>query len=78
MVVDFTISHRHQIIRDVIEVMANSGLRTIALAYRDFAADSQPDWEKEDSVVSDLICISIAGIEDPVRPEVSGICVRKS
>ena len=29
-----------------------------------------PDWDNEDAIVSDLTCIGIVGIEDPVRPEV--------
>ena len=35
------------------------------------ADDSEPDWEDEDNIVSELTCIAIVGIEDPVRPEVS-------
>ena len=31
----------------------------------------EPDWEKEDEIVSNLTCICIVGIEDPVRPEVT-------
>ena len=29
-----------------------------------------PDWEDEDSILTDLTCIAFVGIEDPVRPEV--------
>ena len=29
------------------------------------------DWEDEDSVVQNLTCILITGIQDPVRDEVS-------
>lgn len=29
------------------------------------------DWEDEDSVVRNLTCILVTGIEDPVRDEVS-------
>jgi len=36
------------------------------------AADgTEPDWEDEDNIVSELTCIAVVGIEDPVRPEVS-------
>jgi magnesium-transporting ATPase (P-type) len=35
------------------------------------AFTSEPNWDDEGSVVSDLICIGIVGIEDPVRPEVN-------
>ena len=57
-------------IREVIEKMAGNGLRTICLAYRDFP--EAPDWEQESQVVSNLTCIAITGIQDPVRPEVRG------
>ena len=30
----------------------------------------EPDWEKEDLLISNLTAICIVGIEDPVRPEV--------
>jgi len=32
--------------------------------------ESEPEWDKEDAVVSQLVCIAVVGIEDPVRPEV--------
>jgi len=31
----------------------------------------EPEWEDEDDVVSELTCIAVVGIEDPVRAEVS-------
>jgi len=31
---------------------------------------SEPDWDDEERVVSNLTCVCIVGIEDPVRPEV--------
>jgi len=69
--IEFNVAFRNQIIRDVIENMASDGLRTIALAYRDFPADTPPEsWDYENVVVNKLTCICIAGIEDPVRPEV--------
>lgn len=53
--------------------MASEGLRTICLAYRDFAAsEGEPDWDSENDILTGLTCISVVGIEDPVRPEVSG------
>lgn len=37
---------------------------------------SEPDWEDEAGVGSDLTCLCVVGIEDPVRPEVTlNICV---
>jgi len=32
--------------------------------------DIEPDWDKEEQVISNLVCLCIVGIEDPVRPEV--------
>ncbi len=49
--------------------MANNGLRTICIAYKDLGKE-QLNWDDEDKIISDLICIAIVGIEDPVRPEV--------
>uniref|UniRef100_UPI00358F9F25 plasma membrane calcium-transporting ATPase 2-like isoform X2 n=1 Tax=Myxine glutinosa TaxID=7769 RepID=UPI00358F9F25 len=61
-------SDREQLLHGVVETMASDGLRTICLAYRDL--QEEPDWEDESTVVADLTCIAIVGIEDPVRPEV--------
>lgn len=66
----FTAMERQSIVRNIIEVMASDGLRTIGLAYRDFDANNHPDWDDESQVVSNLTLIGITGIEDPVRPEV--------
>lgn len=30
----------------------------------------EPDWDNEELVVKNLVCLCIVGIEDPVRPEV--------
>ncbi|XP_042307084.1 plasma membrane calcium-transporting ATPase 3 isoform X2 [Sceloporus undulatus] len=61
---------RDEMIKKVIEPMACDGLRTICIAYRDFPAGKEPDWENENDIVIDLTCITVVGIEDPVRPEV--------
>jgi Ca2+-transporting ATPase len=68
----------------VIEDMANQGLRTICMAYR--PVNESPDlWDDQDAMETNLICIGLVGIKDPVRPEVpdavkqckkSGIFVR--
>ena len=62
---------RCNIVKTVVEPMADNGLRTICLAYKDFPKDTTQDWEDEFAVVSELTCLGIVGIEDPVRPEVS-------
>uniref|UniRef100_A0A8D2ZHP3 Calcium-transporting ATPase n=1 Tax=Scophthalmus maximus TaxID=52904 RepID=A0A8D2ZHP3_SCOMX len=54
----------------VIEPMACEGLRTICIAYRDLPSNPEPDWENEEEIVTELTCITVVGIEDPVRPEV--------
>uniref|UniRef100_A0A8C1F3A1 Calcium-transporting ATPase n=1 Tax=Cyprinus carpio carpio TaxID=630221 RepID=A0A8C1F3A1_CYPCA len=61
---------RDEMVKKVIEPMACEGLRTICIAYREFSCDPEPDWDNEAEIVTDLTCISVVGIEDPVRPEV--------
>ena len=48
-----------RLIRSTIEPMASEGLRTIGIAYKDF--DSEPNWDDEAAVLSDLTLIMIAG-----------------
>lgn len=57
--------------------MACEGLRTICIAYRDLPSNPEPDWENEEEIVTELTCITVVGIEDPVRPEVGScrVCV---
>ncbi|XP_039507881.1 plasma membrane calcium-transporting ATPase 3b isoform X2 [Pimephales promelas] len=61
---------RDEMVKKVIEPMACEGLRTICIAYRDLPCDPEPDWENEAEIVTELNCIAVVGIEDPVRPEV--------
>lgn len=71
---------QERLVRNVIEPMACDGLRTISIAYRDFVPgkaeinqvhiDSEPNWDDEDYIVSNLTALCVVGIEDPVRPEV--------
>ncbi|KAM9325879.1 plasma membrane calcium-transporting ATPase 2 isoform 2-T2 [Gastrophryne carolinensis] len=61
---------RDEMVKSVIEPMACDGLRTICIAYRDFSQSPEPDWDNENDIVTDLTCIAVVGIEDPVRPEV--------
>ncbi|EHB13882.1 Plasma membrane calcium-transporting ATPase 2 [Heterocephalus glaber] len=61
---------RDEMVKKVIEPMACDGLRTICVAYRDFPSNPEPDWDNENDILSDLTCICVVGIEDPVRPEV--------
>ncbi|XP_041278433.1 plasma membrane calcium-transporting ATPase 4 isoform X7 [Onychostruthus taczanowskii] len=66
----FKVKDRDEMVKKVIEPMACHGLRTICLAFRDFPAEAEPDWDSENEILSDLTCIAVVGIEDPVRPEV--------
>ncbi|XP_074133085.1 plasma membrane calcium-transporting ATPase 3 isoform X2 [Sminthopsis crassicaudata] len=61
---------RDEMVKKVIEPMACDGLRTICIAYRDFSAGQEPEWDNENEIVGELTCIAVVGIEDPVRPEV--------
>ncbi|XP_068454588.1 plasma membrane calcium-transporting ATPase 3b isoform X1 [Clinocottus analis] len=61
---------RDEMVKQVIEPMACEGLRTICIAYRDLPANPEPDWENEAEILTELTCLSVVGIEDPVRPEV--------
>ncbi|KAE8611728.1 hypothetical protein XENTR_v10012578 [Xenopus tropicalis] len=61
---------RDDMVKNVIEPMACDGLRTICIAYRDFPMSPEPDWDNENDIVTDLTCLAVVGIEDPVRPEV--------
>jgi Ca2+ transporting ATPase len=66
---DLNEDEKKKITNDIIEKMANDGLRTICIGYRDLGKEAQ-NWEDEEKIVKDLICIAIVGIEDPVRDEV--------
>ncbi|XP_069489186.1 plasma membrane calcium-transporting ATPase 4 isoform X2 [Ambystoma mexicanum] len=72
----FKVKDRDEMVTKVIEPMACDGLRTICLAFRDFPAGSEPDWESENEILTDLSCIAVVGIEDPVRPEVPDAIVK--
>ncbi|CAF4316184.1 unnamed protein product [Rotaria sordida] len=58
------------LVQTVIEPMTCDGLDTICIAYRDFSSDDLPDWNNETSVVDQLTCICVCGIEDRIRPEI--------
>ena len=77
---------QNELIKNVVEVMAMDGLRTICVAYRDFVSSSErfqfqnadnitffdqvPNWDDEANILSSFTCVCIVGIEDPVRAEV--------
>ncbi|KAL1493475.1 hypothetical protein ABEB36_011520 [Hypothenemus hampei] len=76
----FTRDMQERLLKQVIEPMACDGLRTICVAYKDFVPgkaeinqvhiENEPSWDEEDNIVSNLTCLCVVGIEDPVRPEV--------
>uniref|UniRef100_H3AUN5 Calcium-transporting ATPase n=1 Tax=Latimeria chalumnae TaxID=7897 RepID=H3AUN5_LATCH len=65
----FKAKDRDEMVKKVIEPMACEGLRTICVAFKDFPANMEPDWDSENEILSELTCITVVGIEDPVRPE---------
>ncbi|XP_032898821.1 plasma membrane calcium-transporting ATPase 1-like [Amblyraja radiata] len=67
-IVAFKARDRDEMVKKVIEPMACEGLRTICLAFRDFV--KEPEWDNENEILNDLTCLTVVGIEDPVRPEV--------
>ncbi|XP_030748678.1 plasma membrane calcium-transporting ATPase 2 isoform X1 [Sitophilus oryzae] len=76
----FTRDMQERLLKQVIEPMACDGLRTICIAYKEFVPgkaeinqvhiDNEPNWDDEENIVSNLTCLCVVGIEDPVRPEV--------
>src|SRR5690606_22443585 len=57
---------------ETIDQMADNGLRTLTLAFRDFATDEQWDESSPAPDDADLVLVGVVGIKDPVRPEVPG------
>eukprot|EP00921_Rhytidocystis_pertsovi_P011216 GHVQ01018104.1.p1 GENE.GHVQ01018104.1~~GHVQ01018104.1.p1 ORF type:complete len:1253 (+),score=188.78 GHVQ01018104.1:451-3759(+) len=63
--------------KTIIYQLASQALRTICIAYKDFDPSIQTDWLELADIASgiyryetDLVCLGIAGIRDPVRDEV--------
>lgn len=80
---EFSTSDYNSTVRNVIEPMACNGLRTIAVAYKDYIPAGQPmgindevvpenfNWDEDESTInSKLTCLCICAIQDPVRDEV--------
>ncbi|XP_043837002.1 plasma membrane calcium-transporting ATPase 2-like [Dromiciops gliroides] len=69
--VELTETKKEEIVQNIIVPMASEGLQTICLAFREFSdQEKEPDWDKEEDIVTKLTCIALVGIEDPVRPEI--------
>uniref|UniRef100_A0A183BHI8 Calcium-transporting ATPase n=1 Tax=Globodera pallida TaxID=36090 RepID=A0A183BHI8_GLOPA len=82
---DFTEKRKERIIREVIQRMAEDGLRTLTVAYKDFVlagartvgrtevsidSEAEINWDDEQSVSDGVVGLAICGIQDPVRDEV--------
>lgn len=65
---ELSLNQKTEINKNVIEKYAQQGFRTLCLAYRDMEHHDVSDDELE----SNLTCVAIVGIEDPVRQEVPG------
>uniref|UniRef100_A0A1I7YE08 Cation_ATPase_N domain-containing protein n=1 Tax=Steinernema glaseri TaxID=37863 RepID=A0A1I7YE08_9BILA len=73
-------AQKNEMTKTVIEPMASDGLRTIGLAYKDFAPENAAEnevlitgeinWDDEESIREGMTAIAVVGIQDPVRPEV--------
>ncbi|XP_074065190.1 plasma membrane calcium-transporting ATPase 1-like [Macrotis lagotis] len=69
--VELTETKTREIAQNIIEPMTSEGLQTICLAFREFSdQDKEPDWDKEEDIITKLTCIALVGIEEPVRPEI--------
>nr|PIL98382.1 plasma membrane-type Ca(2+)-ATPase A1 PMCAA1 [Toxoplasma gondii COUG] len=79
-VIPLTPERKAEVEKTVVDAMAAEALRTICLAYRDIDPEREPDWRERCAAPhqmfmkgeTQLTCLGIAGIEDPVRDEVPG------
>ncbi|XP_049829100.1 plasma membrane calcium-transporting ATPase 4-like [Schistocerca gregaria] len=78
--IEFNSESKQKYMSEVVDPMTEEGLRVIAIAYRDFVQKyakvnqsfilEQPDWDKEETIFSNLTLLAMMGIADPMRPEV--------
>ncbi|EQC26758.1 hypothetical protein SDRG_15408 [Saprolegnia diclina VS20] len=70
-VAELSAADKEEIGEKIIDKYASQGYRTLCLAIRDLdiSCDQVKTWS-DDDIETDLTCIAIVGIEDPVRPEV--------
>ncbi|KAL3102112.1 hypothetical protein niasHS_003521 [Heterodera schachtii] len=80
-VTSFGERQQNEVIQSVIEPMASDGLRTIALAYKDYVVEkgeaneiplegADVNWDDEQILREGMTAICVLGIQDPVRTEV--------
>lgn len=65
---------KDNITAEVIETYAKQALRTITIAYKEIQAD--PNTISEEFLEKDLTMLAIAGIKDPIRPEIQQAVVQ--
>ena len=63
-----TAQKKSEIAKDIIDNFAKQALRTITIAYKDIKGN--PSSLSEEFLENDLIMLAIAGIKDPIRPEI--------
>lgn len=69
-IVELTDEKRESIQKDVVEVWAETGLRTLTVGFKDLPAGTKIEDMNEDLCETELTMLMIAGVQDPVRPEV--------
>ncbi|KAL4918512.1 hypothetical protein BDW62DRAFT_61889 [Aspergillus aurantiobrunneus] len=85
--INTTTAQDKQQVLETIESYAKRSLRTIGLVYKDFSApvwppaeavrvQDDPDSAEFDSIFRDMTWLGVMGIQDPLRPEVSGAIQR--
>uniref|UniRef100_A0A7S4VBP8 P-type Ca(2+) transporter n=1 Tax=Ditylum brightwellii TaxID=49249 RepID=A0A7S4VBP8_9STRA len=55
-----------------IESYQNSGLRSLAVAFRDFDSVPKDGWNNNKDLETNMTLLAVFGIEDPLRPSVPG------
>lgn len=71
---EFSKEWKEKMMKEIIQKMAEDGLRTIAIGYKDIMLTGEEEekinWEDEEAISGDLVGLAICGIQDPVREEV--------
>ena len=70
-VLSLTAADRNEFL-DIAEGYQKDGLRTLAVAFREFDKEPKGGWDKQSWLESSLTLLTIFGIEDPLRPSVPG------
>lgn len=63
---------RKQHVMDLVAKWQDSGLRTLALAYRDIKNRPRQGWGAPKDLEADMTLLAVVAIEDPLRPSVPG------